>query len=213
MTATVAAKPLFDGREWTFDTLSRTYDAIEEIAVNDLGLDTYPNQLEIISAEQMLDAHSSVGMPLMYPHWSFGKHFVREEKAYRKGYSGLAYEIVINSNPCISYNMEQNSMPIQTLVMAHAAFGHNHFFKNNYLFQQWTDAASVLDYLEYAKKFVARCEEEHGSAAVEAILDASHAIMDHGISRYPRPQAPTKREREARDAEIRAYEEQTFNDL
>ena len=39
----------------------------------------------------------------MYPHWSFGKHFVREEKAYRKGYSGLAYEIVINSNPCISY--------------------------------------------------------------------------------------------------------------
>ncbi|MGH6621569.1 MAG: SpoVR family protein, partial [Alphaproteobacteria bacterium] len=147
MTATIIRKPLFDGREWTFDTLSRTYDAIAEIAVNDLGLDTYPNQLEIISAEQMLDAHSSAGMPLMYPHWSFGKHFVQEEKSYRKGYTGLAYEIVINSNPCISYNMEQNSMPIQTLVMAHAAFGHNHFFKNNYLFQQWTDAGSVLDYL------------------------------------------------------------------
>ena len=213
MSATVATKPLFDGREWAFDTLSRTYDAIEEIAVNDLGLDTYPNQLEVISAEQMLDAHSSVGMPLMYPHWSFGKHFVREEKAYRKGYSGLAYEIVINSNPCISYNMEQNSMPIQTLVMAHAAFGHNHFFKNNYLFQQWTDASSVLDYLEYAKKFVARCEEEHGSAAVEAIMDAAHAIMDHGVSRYPRPQQPTKSEKLRRAEEIRDYEESTFNDL
>ena len=45
MTTMVTTKPLFDGREWTFDTLSRTYDAIEEIAVNDLGLDTYPNQL------------------------------------------------------------------------------------------------------------------------------------------------------------------------
>jgi stage V sporulation protein R len=210
---TLAKKPLFDGREWTFDTLSRTYDAIEEIAVNDLGLDTYPNQLEIISAEQMLDAHSSVGMPLMYPHWSFGKHFVREEKAYRKGYSGLAYEIVINSNPCISYNMEQNSMPIQTLVIAHAAFGHNHFFKNNYLFQQWTDASHVLDYLEYAKKFVTRCEEEHGSAAVEAIMDAAHAIMDHGVSRYPRPQKPTKVERERRAEELRQHAESTFNDL
>jgi len=213
MSVMVATKPLFDGREWTFDTLSRTYDAIEEIAVNDLGLDTYPNQLEIISAEQMLDAHSSAGMPLMYPHWSFGKHFVHEEKSYRKGYSGLAYEIVINSNPCISYNMEQNSMPIQTLVMAHAAFGHNHFFKNNYLFRQWTDAESVLDYLEYAKKFVARCEEEHGSTAVEAILDAAHAIMDHGISRYPRPNKPTKNEQRLRDEEIREYEESTFNDL
>jgi spore cortex formation protein SpoVR/YcgB (stage V sporulation) len=213
MTATMTKKPLFDGREWTFDTLSRTYDAIEEIAVNELGLDTYPNQLEIISAEQMLDAHSSAGMPLMYPHWSFGKHFVQEEKAYRKGYSGLAYEIVINSNPCISYNMEQNSMPIQTLVMAHAAFGHNHFFKNNYLFRQWTDAGSALDYLEYAKKFVAKCEEERGSPAVEAILDAAHALMDHGVSRYPRPQKPTEREKRERDEEIRNYRARTFNDL
>ena len=59
---------------------------------------------------------------------------------YRKGFQGLAYEIVINSDPCISYIMEENSMTMQTLVIAHAAFGHNHFFKNNYLFQQWTDA-------------------------------------------------------------------------
>jgi stage V sporulation protein R len=213
MTVQADTKPLFDGPEWTFDILSSTYDAIEDIALNDLGLDPYPNQVEIISAEQMLDAHSSVGMPLMYHHWSFGKHFVQEEQMYRKGYSGLAYEIVINSNPCISYNMEQNTMPIQALVIAHAAFGHNHFFKNNYLFRQWTDANSVLDYLEYSKKFVAQCEEEHGSAAVEQILDAAHALMDHGVSRYPRPHEPTKKEKKARADELRAYEESTFNDL
>ena len=116
-------RPLFDGSDWKFDTLDRTYDAIAEIALGDLGLDIYPNQIEIISSEQMLDAYSSGGMPLMYQHWSFGKHFVREEMMYRKGYAGLAYEIVINSSPCISYNMEENSMPLQTLVMAHAAFG------------------------------------------------------------------------------------------
>ncbi len=44
---------------------------------------------------------------------------------------GLAYEIVINSDPCISYVMEENTATMQTLVIAHAAFGHNHFFKNN----------------------------------------------------------------------------------
>ena len=187
MSVAVQSIPLFEGPEWTFDLLAKVYGAIEEIAVEDLGLDTYPNQIEIISAEQMLDAHSSVGMPLMYLHWSFGKRFVQEEKLYRKGFSGLAYEIVINSNPCISYNMEQNSMPIQTLVIAHAAFGHNHFFKNNYLFQQWTDADGILDYIEYAKKYIAKCEEEHGVDAVEEILDAAHALMDHGVSRYARP--------------------------
>ena len=96
----------------------------------------------------------------MYKHWSFGKHFVREEKMYSKGYTGLAYEIVINSNPCISYNLEDNTMAMQTLVMAHAAFGHNHFFKNNNVFRQWTDAEGILDYLQFAKSYVSQCEDK-----------------------------------------------------
>ena len=72
--------------------------------------------------------------------------------ATAQGMQGLAYEIVINSNPCISYIMEENTATMQTLVIAHAAFGHNHFFKNNYLFRQWTDADGILDYLEFAKR-------------------------------------------------------------
>ena len=152
-------KPLFDGADWTFETMRSVYDAIEDVARNDLKLDVYTNQIEIISSEQMLDAYSSIGMPLMYRHWSFGKHFVTNERYYRKGAMGLAYEIVINSDPCISYCMEENSMPMQTLVMAHAAFGHNHFFKSNHLFRQWTDAGGILDYLEYARGYIAECEE------------------------------------------------------
>ena len=74
---------------------------------------------------------------------------------------------------------------MQTLVIAHAAFGHNHFFKNNYLFKQWTDADGILDYLEFAKRYVAHCEERHGRQAVEQTLDAAHALMSHGIDRYP----------------------------
>jgi len=35
-------------------------------------LDVYPNQIEVIGTEQMLDAYSSIGMPLFYKHWSFG---------------------------------------------------------------------------------------------------------------------------------------------
>src|SRR5580698_10794282 len=118
---------LFETGEWNFDTLKRTYDAIEEIAIGEMGLDPYPNQIEVITSEQMLDAYASIGLPLMYRHWSFGKHFARDEAMYRKDYQGLAYEIVINSSPCISYIMEENPMAMQTLVIAHAAFGHNHF--------------------------------------------------------------------------------------
>lgn len=192
-----AAQPLFTKPDWTFDTMSEVYDAIEKIAFEELHLDIYPNQIEVISSEQMLDAYSSIGLPLMYHHWSFGKRFVRDETMYRKGFAGLAYEIVINSNPCISYNMEENSMAMQTLVMAHAAFGHNHFFKNNYLFKQWTDADGIHDYLAFAKNFIAKCEERYGFTAVEEVLDAAHALMDHGVFRYRRPPRPSAVEREA----------------
>ena len=204
---------LFDGAEWDFATVHRVYDAVDEIARDELGLDVFPNQIEIISAEQMLDAYSSVGMPLMYAHWSYGKRFARDEALYRKGYQALAYEIVINSNPCISYCMEENTMAMQTLVIAHAAFGHNHFFKNNYLFQQWTDPAGILDYLDFAKRYVAACEERHGVEAVETTLDAAHALMGQGIFRYRRAPRLDLAEYERRRREKMERETRDYRDL
>ncbi len=196
---------LFDRSDWTFDTMRRTFDAIIDVAEKDLGLDLYPNQIEIISSEQMLDTYSSTGMPLMYRHWSFGKHFIQHEHQYRRGMRGLAYEIVINSNPCVSYCLEDNSMALQALVMAHAACGHNHFFKNNHLFHQWTDADGILDYLDYARGFIQKCEEQHGSAQVETLLDAAHALMSVSVFRHRRP--PMLTERAERERERRRNEE------
>jgi stage V sporulation protein R len=200
-------------KDWDFDSLRRAYDAIEVIALGELKLDIYPNQIEVITFEQMLDAYSSIGMPLMYQHWSFGKNFARDEMLYRHGLRNLAYEIVINSNPCIAYLMEENSMMMQTLVTAHAAFGHNHFFKNNNLFKQWTDADGILDYLEFAKAYIARCEHRYGEAAVERVLDAAHALMGQGVSRYPRPKTLNLREEEKRARDRLEEQERSYNEL
>ena len=208
-----AGGQLYEGAEWNFPTMMRAYEAVQDIALNDLGLNVFPNQIEVISAEQMLDAYCSVGMPLMYAHWSFGKHFVRDEALYRKGYQALAYEIVINSDPCISYYMEENTMAMQTLVLAHAAFGHNHFFKNNYLFQQWTDPRGILDYLDFAKRYVLECEERHGVTAVESVLDAAHALMNQGVFRYRRATKPNLGEYERRRRERMEDEARNFSDL
>src|SRR6266849_876006 len=208
-----AAVPLFSGPNWDFTGLRKVYDGVERIALDDIGLDVYPVQIEVITSEQMLDAYASVGLPLMYRHWSFGKRFAYHETLYRKGLQGLAYEIVINSNPCICYIMEENSMTMQTLVMAHAAFGHNHFFKNNYLFRQWTDANGILDYLAFARDYVAKCEEQHGMEAVERVLDAAHALKEHGVNRYAHRSKPNLAEERQRIEDRRAHEEATFNDL
>lgn len=204
---------LFSGSDWNFRTLSHAYDVIEAVAKEELKLDIYPVQMEVISSEQMLDAYSSIGMPLMYRHWSFGKHFLYQELLYRKAGRGLAYELVINSDPCIVYLMEENTMALQALVTAHAALGHNHFFKNNYLFRQWTDADAILGYLDFAKGFIARCEERHGVAAVEAILDAAHALMEQGVFRYRRPPKLSSDKQREGVRERLDYEERSYNDL
>src|SRR5580658_4437345 len=207
------ASLLFTEAEWDFAGLDRVLAAVEEIAIGELKLDVFPNQIEIISSEQMLDAYSSLAMPLMYNHWSFGKLFAREETLYRSGYSALAYEIVINSSPCISYLLEENTMTMQTLVIAHAAFGHNHFFKNNYLYRQWTDADGILDYLSFARDYVAKCEEKHGLEAVERTLDAAHALKEHGVNRYAHRSKPNLAEERRRAEERREHAEATYNDL
>ena len=204
---------LFSEAEWDFSAIERVYRAIEDIALNEVGLDVYPNQIEVISSEQMLDAYSSLAMPLMYSHWSFGKLFAREAALYRAGYSALAYEIVINSSPCISYMLEENTMTMQALVIAHAAFGHNHFFKNNYLFRQWTNAEGILDYLAFAKGYMAACEERYGRDEVEAILDSAHALMDQGVFRYSRPARPSRERVLEKHRKRREYEEEAYSEL
>ena len=204
--------PLSHGADWDFELLER-YDAAIARTAAEYGLDTYPNQIEIITSEQMLDAYATSGLPVGYPHWSYGKEFIRNEQAYRRGMQGLAYEIVINSNPCIAYLMEENSMATQALVIAHASYGHNSFFKGNHLFRQWTAADAILDYLIFARRFVLDCEERHGAAAVEEVLDACHALMAHGVDRYRRPAALTLKAETARLAEREAHRERQFNDL
>jgi stage V sporulation protein R len=206
------SKRLPSPSDWTFELIEEYFAAIK-ITAQKYGLDTYPAQLELISAEQMLDAYASVGMPVNYRHWSFGKQFIASEKSYRRGHMGLAYEIVINSDPCIAYLMEENTMPMQALVMAHACFGHNSFFKGNYLFRMWTDASSIIDYLVYAKAYIAECEERHGVDAVEEVLDACHALMHYGVDRYRRPQKISMAEEETRRKEREAYLQQQVNDL
>ena len=94
-----ARKTLSDGPDWTFDMLAQYETEIDRIA-KEYKLDIYPNQIEVITAEQMMDAYASIGMPINYTHWSFGKKFIQNEQQYRRGQMGLAYEIVINSNPC-----------------------------------------------------------------------------------------------------------------
>jgi stage V sporulation protein R len=198
--------------EWTFELLDSYHREIARVAET-FRLDTYPIQIEIITAEQMMDAYASVGMPVYYHHWSFGKQFITTEKHYRRGHMGLAYEIVINSDPCIAYLMEENTLAMQALVLAHAAYGHNSFFKGNYLFRTWTSPESIIDYLVFARNYIAKCEERHGEESVALLLDSCHALMNVGVDRYKRPPRLSLEKEQARQREREAHLQAQVNEL
>jgi stage V sporulation protein R len=190
-------KKLLSKSDWNEDTIRIFCEIIDRISIEHLGLDVYPNQFEIVSSEQLLDAYALIGLPISYGHWKFGKEFIVNNNNYKKGRMGLSYEMVINSNPCISYNLEDNNTCLMTLVYAHVQ-GHNAFFKNNYLFKQWTQADSIIDYMVFAKNFISKCEEKYGYEEVEMILDSCHALMNYGVDKYKKPRKLTPREESER---------------
>jgi stage V sporulation protein R len=192
-------KLITETNEWTLPFIEKAWPIIDKLGQK-YGWKGYEPQIEIVTYAQMLDNYSSVGMPNMYEHWSFGKSLIENEKDYCHGHMGLAYEMIINSDPAICYLMEDNTACMQLLTMAHAAVGHSHFFKHNYLFKEWTDPKSIIDYLVFAKNYIAECEEKFGAKQVEITLDAAHALQLYGVDKYKKPRKLSKQKIKERES-------------
>ncbi|AOR24446.1 SpoVR family protein [Clostridium taeniosporum] len=148
-----------------------------EKKVIEYGLDFYSQEFEFIDFNEMLGYESYVGMPSRYPHWSFGKAYEKNKMLYSLNLTGLPYEMVINSDPCLAYLMKENTLLLQILTMAHV-YGHNDFFKNNRLFREGTNAKYTMEMFKLDADIIRRYinNPSIGYEKVERILDAAHAI-------------------------------------
>jgi len=169
------------------------------------GLDWYPIEYEICDYKEMIGHMAYTGLPTHYRHWSFGKSFDRIQTEYNLGMSGLPYEMIINSNPSISYLMTENPMSTHILTMAHCV-GHSDFFKNNRMFSE-TNADTAIDRFKAAGKRVKKYMEDPniGIDKVEKILDACHAI------KYQVPRTPGLKRRNHKDLK-KYYQNMILND-
>ena len=169
--------------DWTLKDLQGWDDKICELAEGH-GLDWYPITYETCDYFEMLGNMSYHGMPTHYGHWSYGKSFEVQHQRYQLGMTGLPYELIINSNPCISYLMKENPLYLQILIMAHCV-GHSDFFKINRTFQH-TRADTVVPRMRNAKKRIQSYIEDPsiGIDKVERIIDAAHALS-YQVPRFP----------------------------
>jgi stage V sporulation protein R len=160
---------------YTAEDLKSWNSRIVEL-VESFGLDPYPQEFEVCDYEQMLSYMVYSGMPSHYPHWSYGKAFEKLKTLYDYGLSGLPYEMVINSNPCIAYLMRDNSLALQVLTIAHV-YGHNDFFKNNFTFKPTRAEFTIETFKAHANRVRHYIEDPSiGLEKVERVLDAAHAL-------------------------------------
>lgn len=161
---------------YSVNELKKWSRQIEEIA-EESGLDCYEQEFWLVSYEEMMSYEAYSGMPSHYPHWSYGKAYERIRTLNKYNLSGLPYEIVINSNPCIAYLMKDNSLLLQILTMAHV-YAHNDFFKNNRLFRLGTRAEHTVEmfknHAERVRDYVK--DPSIGCIEVERVLNAAHAL-------------------------------------
>ena len=136
-----------------------------EAMADDMNLDPYPINYEVVSQETMLEI-MSYGLPTRARHWSYGQSYEYQKMQGEMGLSKV-YELVLNNNPSYAFLLDTNTNIANTMVAAHV-IGHVHFFKHNYLFKQ-TDNKMVYHAAERAQR-IDQYIQKYGIERVERVM-------------------------------------------
>ncbi|MFS0655045.1 SpoVR family protein [Bacillus sp. 179-C3.3 HS] len=187
--------------------LQRAIDEITEIAEG-FGLDFYPMRYEICPAD-IIYTFGAYGMPTRFSHWSFGKQYHKMKLHYDLGLSKI-YELVINSNPCYAFLLDNNALVQNKLIVAHV-LAHCDFFKNNCRFQN--TKRDMVESMAAAAERIKEYELIHGTKEVESFLDAVLAIQEHIDPSLLRSQLSWNVEDEAEEEEVKQKRKTPYDDL
>ena len=142
------------------------------------GLDYYPVHFEEVPDSFMMEI-AVYGLPVRMPHWSFGVRYIYQLVQHRMGHSRL-FEVVFPGNPGRAYLARNNSVPENTLVVAHV-LGHADFSKHNELFRRSQEEVGyrIVEQAAAHARRIAAAIEAHGQERVERVLDAALALEAH----------------------------------
>jgi stage V sporulation protein R len=178
-------------------TLQDYAERIEKLA-GQLGLDFYPVDFELVPNNFMMEI-AVYGLPVRMPHWSFGVRYIHQLIRQGMGHSRI-FEVMFPGDPCHAYLVNQNTVPENTLVVAHV-IGHADFAKNNHLFARFMEMAGghILEQAAARAHRIDSALEEYGQERVEAVLDAALALEPHidvnqELHRKPYPERRTEPE-------------------
>jgi stage V sporulation protein R len=156
----------------------------------EFGLDFYPTIIEFLTYDEISEIASYGGFPVRYPHWRFGMEYEQMSKGYEYNQFRIS-EMVINSNPCIIYCLDSNTLVDNVDVIAHA-LGHNDFFKNNVFFSHTNTnmVNKMANHSTRIRKYMSRWGKEKVTEfidnvlRIETLIDPSHGWKTKKIKKY-----------------------------
>lgn len=160
-------------RDPDLDLLADSIEQIWDIAQS-MGLRPFPTHFEVVPP-QVLYEFGAYGMPGRFSHWTHGKIYQMQKTMYDYGLSKI-YELVINTDPCWAFLLENNTLLHNKFVVAHV-LGHSDFFANNAYFAR--TSRKMIETMKLNAERLKRYEFEHGMQRVEQILDAAISIDAH----------------------------------
>jgi stage V sporulation protein R len=139
-------------------------------ACTDFGLDYYPPIIQMLTHDEMSEVASYGGFPIRYPHWKWGMEYEEMQTGYMHGMHKI-YEMIANTNPCLLYCLNSNTLLDNVTVIAHA-LGHSHFFKNN-LFFSHTNKNMLNEFANHGtriRRYMARWGKEKVIEFIDHVL-------------------------------------------
>ena len=154
--------------------LQKIEKRVYEIA-SEKGLIFCDIEFDIVPKEKMFEI-MAYGMPGQISNWKFGRDYEKTRTIYEKMGTGLPYEVVVHTDPSRAYLMKDNTIAVQSLIIAHVV-AHVAFFTMN---QNFIEADSdIASRLSIASQRFEEYERTYGIEIVEKTIDAGHSIMLH----------------------------------
>lgn len=152
----------------------------------EFGLDYYPTIIEFCTYDDISEIASYGGFPVRYPHWSFGMEYEEMSRGYEYGMHRIS-EMVVNTDPCVIYCLDSNTLVDNIDVIAHA-LGHNDFFKNNVFFRG-TNTDMMNKFANHGKrirKYMARWGKERVTEFIDHVMRVD-TLIDASKEWRPKP--------------------------
>ena len=173
-----------------------------------MGFDPYPPDYRFASAKEIISTYPYVGLPVYPGTWNNGKEFLRYMYKFNlpDGHpekEHAAYELIIRTNPVVTYMQEEAYMALHSLIIGHANVGHSHFYKNNHSFT----GIAAEEVLERLSQYAQRLEQlkndpEFGVRRLEWTADAAWVIAKYNRE-HSENLIPEKELRERLEVELR----------